>query len=91
MVMSLICTSWRVRLAMYFVSAVTSQLITAALLDHIGFLGITVRHFSRLRCLGLAIVILGCALSIVERVQGGNISWQVELSMPYLLYSNSEC
>ena len=62
---------------MYFVSAVTGQLITAALLDHIGFLSTPVRRFSRLRGVGLSIVLLGCALSIVERVKSGNVGWQV--------------
>lgn len=72
-------------LALSFAVSVSGQLFCASLIDHIGFLGTPVRSFTVLRCAGLLLACAGCALSVTDRVQQGDVGVTIAFCIIVLL------
>eukprot|EP00047_Mylnosiga_fluctuans_P013056 m.29131 g.29131 ORF g.29131 m.29131 type:complete len:373 (-) comp4632_c0_seq1:65-1183(-) len=66
-----------VGLALTFVSSISGNLIAAAVIDHIGFLGTPVRAITPVRSCALLVVLGGCILSICEDFQAGDTTLAV--------------
>ena len=81
--LSVILLVKQIGFALMFTMLVAGQLLSAVILDHVGYLGIAVTRVSRGRVLAFCVVLGGTVMSVLERV--GNSSMHIGLLLLYCL------